>query len=129
MRYVTLFLSLSMVLGSVAMAGDFDLKQNMKSLKWEFRQAAQAQTAEEMTQAITAFRALVEEAKRGEYPAEKNAMYQEGFERLSHTLTIIDAELAAGNFKQAQARLRDIDDLRETYHEKRNPSIWSTLFN
>ncbi|GHZ48711.1 hypothetical protein VCSRO8_3092 [Vibrio cholerae] len=62
-----------------------------------------------------------------EYP-EKEATYQEGFQKLAVTLDKIDAHLQAGELEAAKASLKTVDDLRIEYHDKRNPSIWKRLF-
>ncbi|EKM31937.1 cytochrome b562 family protein [Vibrio harveyi] len=45
------------------------------------------------------------------------------------TLDKIEADLDAGKLQEAKDQLREIDSLREEYHDKRNPSIWSKLFS
>ncbi|MGY0615265.1 cytochrome b562 [Vibrio sp. FJH11] len=113
---------------SYAMAEAVDLKQNMKQMKMDFKQAAEATDVETMKSAIDSLQAIVEQSKRGNYPPEKFDTYLEGFNKLSVTLDKIEADLDAGNLTQAKEQLREIDGLREEYHDKRNPSIWSKLF-
>mgnify|MGYP000560211097 CR=1 FL=1 len=118
----------AIALSAQTYAADFDLKATMKQMKPTFKQAAQAQTIEEMQQPIIDLNQLVEQAKQGDYPPEKKDIYLEGFNKLSVTLDSIEADLDAGNLTEAKAQLREIDSLREEYHDKRNPSIWSKLF-
>lgn len=124
-----LVLGCAIALGSTyAMAEAVDLKQNMKQMKMEFKQAAEASDVETMKSAIDSLQAIVEQSKRGNYLPEKFDTYLEGFNKLSVTLDKIEADLDAGNLTEAKAQLREIDSLREEYHDKRNPSIWSKLF-
>lgn len=50
-----------------AMAEAVDLKQNMKQMKMEFKQAAEASDVETMKSAIDSLQAIVEQSKRGNY--------------------------------------------------------------
>ncbi|MFA0425803.1 cytochrome b562, partial [Vibrio sp. 10N.222.54.A1] len=47
---------------------------------------------------------------------------------ISVSIDSIEQKLDQGDFESAQQELRTIDGLREEYHEKRNPSIWSKIF-
>ncbi|MGR5236491.1 cytochrome b562 [Vibrio alfacsensis] len=124
-----LVLGCVVALGSTyAMAESVDLKQNMKQMKMDFKQAAEASDVETMKSAIDSLQAVVEQSKRGNYPPEKFDLYLEGFNKLSATLDNIESDLDAGNLTEAKEQLREIDGLREEYHDKRNPSIWSKLF-
>ncbi len=109
-------------------AANVDLKQNMKQMKIEFKQAAEATSVETMQAPIERLSQLVEESKLGNYPPEKQDLYLEGFNKLSVALDKIEVDLEQGNLEQAQQTLRTVDELRVEYHEQRNPSIWKRLF-
>lgn len=109
-------------------ASDFDLKATMKQIKVEFNHAAQAEQINEMQVAVANLSQLVEQSKLGEYPPEKTELYTEGFNKLSLALDTVEAKLAEGDLAAAKIALKQVDTLREEYHDKRNPSIWSTLF-
>ena len=71
-----LVLGCVIALGSTyAMAEAVDLKQNMKQMKMEFKQAAEASDVETMKSAIDSLQAIVEQSKRGNYPPEKFDIY------------------------------------------------------
>lgn len=124
-----LVLGCAIALGSSSvMAEAVDLKQNMKQMKMDFKQAAEATDVKSMKSAIDSLQATIEQSKRGNYPPEKFDTYLEGFNKLTVTLDKIEADLDAGNLTEAKQQLREIDSLREEYHDKRNPSIWSKLF-
>ncbi|OEF25551.1 cytochrome b562 [Vibrio rumoiensis] len=109
-------------------AAGFDLKATMKEMKVEFNQAAKAQNIDEMKKPVTNMTELINKAKLGVYPPEKQSLYLEGFNKLTVTLASVETHLEAGEFDQAKEELRKVDDLRIEYHDKRNPSIWSKLF-
>ncbi len=121
-------LSVGLLLSTQLFAADFDLKAAMKEIKRNFKQAAQAQSVDEMQAPIQQLSELVEQAKLGDYPPEKQNIYLEGFNKLTVALDKIDSELDAGEFDAAKASLREVDSLREEYHDKRNPSIWQSIF-
>lgn len=123
-----LMFGLGLLLSTQLFAADFDLKATMKQMKQSFKQAAQAQTIEEMQQPIIDLNELVEQAKLGDYPPEKKDIYLEGFNKLTVTLEKIESELQAGQLEAAKASMKQIDSLREEYHDKRNPSIWDSIF-
>tara|TARA_Y100001956_G_C4126532_1_gene190440 strand:- start:4011 stop:4394 length:384 start_codon:yes stop_codon:yes gene_type:complete len=119
---------LALAISVNAFATDFDLKATMKQMKVEFKQAAEATEVSGMQTAIDNLSDLVEQSKRGDYPPEKFDIYFEGFTKLSQALDSVDAKLEQGDLEAAKQELRHVDALREEYHDKRNPSIWSKLF-
>lgn len=119
---------LAILFSASTFAADFDLKATMKQMKVEFKQAAEATEVAGMQSAIDNLSDLVEQSKRGDYPPEKFDIYFEGFTKLSNALDSVDAKLELGDLEGAKSELRNVDALREEYHEKRNPSIWSKLF-
>ncbi|NVD07796.1 cytochrome b562 family protein [Vibrio sp. JPW-9-11-11] len=118
----------ALVLSAHVYAEDVDLKATMKQMKVEFKQAAQAEQIEPMQAAIANLTSLVAQSKQGDYPPEKTELYLEGFNKLSMALAEVDAKLSAGDLAAAKQALREVDALREEYHDKRNPSIWSKIF-
>ncbi len=121
-------LVLAMLLSSSVAASDYDLKAAMQQMKLDFKQAAEAQTISEMQHAMDSFAMLLDASKQATYPSEKQELYQEGFNRLKLSVDKINQQLEQGNLDAAQQQLRTIDQLREEYHDKRNPSIWSKIF-
>ncbi|MDK9737354.1 cytochrome b562 family protein [Vibrio sp. D404a] len=120
-----------LIAASVMSASAFanvDLKENMQEMKLAFKQAAEAQSIEEMQKPMVRLDTLVAELKTGSYPAEKEQNFMEGFSKIQASIDSIEQKLEQGQFEEAQQELRTIDGLREQYHEKRNPSIWSKLF-
>ncbi|SDH17888.1 soluble cytochrome b562 [Vibrio xiamenensis] len=120
--------ALILVSASQAWATGIDLKATMKQMRLEFKQAASASSVDEMRVPIAKLDDLVEQAKQGVYPPEKQDIYLEGFNKLSVAIDDVENHLDAGDLEQAKQSLRTVDELREEYHDKRNPSIWSKLF-
>ncbi|WP_394151039.1 cytochrome b562 [Vibrio maritimus] len=106
----------------------FDLKKNMQAMKLAFKQAAEAQSVEEMRVPVDTLDKLIADSKHGDYPPEKADLYQEGFKKLSQAIEEVDSELDSGDLEAAKQSLREVDSLRLEYHDKRNPSIWKRLF-
>lgn len=125
----TLLLPLILMLSFSVSANDVDLKATMQDMKLAFKQSAEATSIEEMKSSVIKLDSLIGKLKQGEYPPEKQSLYQEGFEKLSKSLESVKAEVESGNLEQAQQELRQIDQLRVEYHDKRNPSIWSRFFS
>lgn len=120
-----------LIAASVMSASAFasvDLKKNMQEMKLAFKQAAEAQSIEEMQKPMVRLDTLVAELKTGSYPVEKEQNFMEGFSKIQASIDSIEQKLEQGQFEEAKQELRTIDGLREQYHEKRNPSIWSKLF-
>ncbi len=109
-------------------AADMDMKQIMQQMKLEFKGAAEAQSVEEMQEPITQLSLLVVQAKQTPYPPERAGIYQEGFNKLAVALNKATNELASGEFDAAKLTLKEVDDLRIEYHEKKKPSIFKRLF-
>ncbi|WP_299692111.1 cytochrome b562 [uncultured Vibrio sp.] len=105
-----------------------DLKKNMQEMKLAFKQAAEAQSIEEMQKPMLRLDTLVAELKTGVYPVEKEDNFMEGFKKISLSIDSIELKLDQGDLDGAQQELRTIDGLREEYHDSRNPSIWSKIF-
>lgn len=123
-----IMLTAALLLSNHAFAADVDLKQTMKQMKVVFKQAAQAQNIEEMKAPVDELSELVNHAKQGDYAPEKQQYYLEGFNKLTVALDKIENELESGELEAAKTSLREVDSLREEYHEGRNPSIWQRLF-
>ncbi|EGU43400.1 hypothetical protein VII00023_16250 [Vibrio ichthyoenteri ATCC 700023] len=122
-------LLLTMVLfASQSFAASFDIKSAMNEMKLSFKQAAEAQSIEEMSTAMTSFNQVLDELQQANYPVEKQALYNEGFDQLELVVENVEQQLESGDLQQAKEQLRTIDDLRVEFHDKRNPSIWSKLF-
>lgn len=126
MKKLTPFIAL--LLTANVYASGVDLKATMKEMKIEFNHAAKAQNIDEMKVPVEKLTALVNQAKQGTYSPKKQELYLEGFNKLTTTLDSVETHLDAGEFEQAKEELRQVDDLRVEYHDKRNPSIWSKLF-
>ncbi|GLT13648.1 cytochrome b562 [Vibrio algivorus] len=119
---------IALLLTANVYASGVDLKATMKEMKIEFNHAAKAQNIDEMKAPVEKLTVLVNQAKQGTYSPEKQQLYLEGFNKLTTTLDSVETHLDAGEFEQAKEELRQVDDLRVEYHDKRNPSIWSKLF-
>lgn len=113
---------------SMVVNAPVDMKAVMKEMRLEYKLGERATSLEDMNQVVTKLESLIDQLKQGEYTPEKQAMYQEGFNKLSASVALVKTELDAGDLEKAQAVLEQVDELRVEYHKKRNPSIWSKIF-
>jgi soluble cytochrome b562 len=111
-----------------AVADDFDMTQTMKKMGFEFRQAANADSVESMQAPIANLSSLIQELEKAEHPKEKSELYSEGFTKLRIALDSVESFLENDDLENAQQTLREVDDLRIEFHDRRNPSIWSRIF-
>ncbi|WP_104401541.1 cytochrome b562 [Vibrio penaeicida] len=105
-----------------------DLSANMKQMKLAFNQAAEASSVEEMRAPIEEFEKLVLQSANASFPPEREELFQSGFSKLTDAVDRLESKLDDDDLKGAKTILREIDDLRKEYHDKKKPSIWSTLF-
>lgn len=124
-RTLLLFMT---IFATHSFASSFDIKAAMNEMKLNFKHAAEAQSLEDMSSAIASFNLVLAELQNANYPEEKQALYADGFEQVSAVVNDVEKQLEQGNLEQAKAQLKAIDDLRVEFHDKRNPSIWSTIF-
>ncbi len=113
---------------SIVVSTPVDMKAVMKEMRLEYKLGERATSIEDMNQVVTKLESLIDQLKQGEYTPEKQAMYQEGFNKLSASVALVKTELDADDLEKAQAALEQVDELRVEYHKKRNPSIWSKIF-
>ena len=113
---------------SMVVSTPVDMKAVMKEMRLEYKLGERATSIEDMTQVVAKLESLIDQLKQGEYTPEKQAMYQEGFNKLSVSVALVKTELDLGDLENAQAALEQVDELRVEYHKKRNPSIWSKIF-
>ncbi|MGR6831762.1 cytochrome b562 [Aliivibrio wodanis] len=113
---------------SMVVSAPVDMKAVMKEMRLEYKLGERATSIEDMNQVVAKLESLIDQLKQGEYTPEKQAMYQEGFNKLSVSVALVKTELDAGDLEKAQAALEQVDELRVEYHKKRNPSIWSKIF-
>ncbi|MCG7496481.1 cytochrome b562 [Vibrio sp. Of7-15] len=121
--------SLAFLLFTGSVSASDNLNVTMKKMRVAFKQAAEAQSIEEMKTPLAELDVLIQHSKQGQYPEEKRELYMSGFNKLSAVVDIVESEVEQGNLEQAKEALREIDELRVEYHKKRNPSIWSRLFS
>ena len=105
-----------------------DLSANMKQMKLAFNQAAEASSVEEMRAPIEEFEKLVLQSANANFPPEREELFQSGFSKLKDAVYRLESKLDNDDLNGAKTILREIDDLRKEYHDKKKPSIWSTLF-
>ena len=127
MKKIVLLLS-CMLFSGLIMANEMDIKQTMKAMKTAFVFSVRATDVSKLNRSLTELEALVQHAQQLSFPKEKEALYLEGLNKVSVLVTQAKQQAEEGKMAQAQATLKDVDLLREEYHEQRNESIWKRLF-
>ncbi len=99
-------------------AAQVDLEYVMKEMRIAFREAANADTVEEMQLAVNKLDQLVVQAKQGKYSPKRDVVYQEGFDKLRLSFDVIDEALAKGDLVLAKQELKKDNSLKKEYHKK-----------
>ena len=66
------------IFAAQSLASSFDMKSAMNEMKLNFKHAAEAQSVEEMTTAMTSFNKVLVQLQSASFPTEKQALYTEG---------------------------------------------------
>ncbi len=113
---------------SLSYAQNIDMEATMKKMALAYKSAVQAESLQEVKAQMVTLDALVEKSKRAQFAAEKKGTYLEGLNKLSDAIDEVNVRVEAQQLEQAKESLKQINDLRKEYHDKRNPSIWQRLF-
>ena len=106
----------------------FDLKATMQEMKIEFKKAVDANEIESSSIAVERISELISLAQKQTFSPENHETYQEGFQKLSDTLILVESKLEKGDLSAAKDYLKRIDELRVEYHDRRSPSLWDLIF-
>ncbi|MDX3774943.1 cytochrome b562 [Chromatiaceae bacterium AAb-1] len=105
-----------------------DLEAVMKNMGFQFKQAADATTANEVLPYLYELTQLTQQATQAHFPEEKAVIYREGLDLVLAELQAAEQAAATDDMAQVKIHLRQIDDLRKKYHKERRSSIWKLLF-
>lgn len=127
MKKIVILLS-CLLFSNLILAQEHDTNKTMKAMRVAFLQSIRAKDLATLKPSLAELNTLVLEAKQGRFPEEKKALYIEGLNKVSKTIEEAQKKAQAGQLKQAQNLLKQVDALRKEYHDKRNTSIWQRLF-
>ncbi|NRB37985.1 MAG: cytochrome b562 family protein [Pseudomonadales bacterium] len=117
-----------MLLSSLVSGMDMDTKQTMKAMKTAYIKTMRAKEMAQFSASLTELDELLAHAKTLRFPQEKKALFLQGLNKVS--VVVDDAQIKAndGQMQQAKEMLKQVDHLREEYHDQRNESIWKRFF-
>lgn len=127
--FSSLLLSLVLVAGGNAGANERpNLKQTMKQMQLQYKEAMDSHSPERFNQHLDAFKMNLNQAKAFNFSPERKAVSLEGLNKVE-TL-VADLPLAtADNLTELKQQLSEIDTLRKEYHKKAKPSTWELILS
>ena len=125
----SLLLSILLSTSGYTFAGEsLTLKQTMKQMRLEYKQALESRSAESFNQHIGAFKEYLDSAQGYDFSPERKAVSLEGLNKVEHSID--EFPLAnADNLTGLQQQLQAIDLLRKEYHKKAKPGVWEMLLS
>lgn len=127
MKKIVLLLS-CLLLSGLVMAKELDRKQTMKAMKTAFIHSMRATQIDDLNSSLSELDGLLNHAKQLSFPKEKQALFLQGLNKVSAVISQAKLQAESGELKKAQETLKEVDVLREEYHDQRNDSIWKRLF-
>ncbi|MDK2597349.1 cytochrome b562 [Pseudoalteromonas obscura] len=122
-------LVIAVFLGFSVYAESSDLNQIMKKMGHEYKLAIKSENREQMISHLERFILLIEQAKNAGFQADKKAQSIEG---LNKSIAVAKSAIVMANKGQserARKALKEINSLREEYHQLHEPpSVWELLF-
>ncbi len=105
-----------------------DVEATMKAMALHLKQAAAAPDVATMQQQVEQLQQLVAAVQLYQFGADKQAVFQQGLDKVQQQLTLVSQSLQQQQLEQARQQLQQVDALRKEYHRHRSPSIWQLLF-
>lgn len=111
-----------------AWASAVDLEKTMKDMGFQFKQAIQSETSQQLLPHLEQLITLTVQAKQASFPEDKAQQFQAGLTKVEAALVAAKDAATQDDFAAAQQHLRQVDALRQEYHKLRKVSIWQLLF-
>ncbi|WP_432471576.1 cytochrome b562 [Amphritea sp. HPY] len=112
-----------------ACAGEsLNLKQTMKQMRLQYKEALETRSADSFNQHIDAFKEYLHSAQGYDFSPERKSVSLEGLNKVERSIAEIPLA-TADNLAGAQQQLRSIDQLRKEYHKKAKPGVWELLLS
>jgi len=102
------------------------LKPTMKEMRLHFKQALESETPEQFNREIQLFIEELKVAQAFNFSPERKAISLEGLNKVDTIVTALPPATAA-NLHAHKEQLRQIDTLREEYHDKAKPGVLDLL--
>lgn len=114
--------------GYVSAGEPLNLKQTMKQMKLQYKEALETRSAESFNQHIAKFKTHLDSAQGYDFSPERKAVSLEGLNKVERFVTQLPPA-TADNLAQLQQQLKSLDDLRKEYHKKTKPGTWELLLS
>ncbi|MEC4088981.1 MULTISPECIES: cytochrome b562 [Pseudoalteromonas] len=129
MKLLIIFLCSALFVPSVVAQQSQDLNQTMKNMGHAYKQAMEAQQAEEINKHLETMLLLIQQSKQHNFKADVKVQSLQGLDKVSNVIQTAQGLLAQAKMQQAKDLLRQIDGLRKEYHELHEPpGFWELLF-
>lgn len=110
-------------------AGDpLTLKQTMKEMRLQYKEAMVSSSAETFNQRMDIFKEHLKNAQAYDFSPERKVISLEGLNKVESLVNAMPVA-TADNLKQLQKQLEAVDELRKEYHKKAKPSKWELFLS
>lgn len=123
-----LYFSLCCLLYSVSATASVDLEKTMKNMAFQYKQAYDAQSADQMLPLLDELIILTEQSAGADFAADKAEQFKHGLQQVLAELQLARQAATHEDVAQAKVHLQNVDALRKEYHQQRKVSIWRLLF-
>lgn len=123
-----LYFSLCCLLYSVSAMASVDLEKTMKNMAFQYKQAYDAQSAEQLLPLLDELITLTQQSAGADFSADKAAQFKQGLQQVLAELQLAKQAAEQDDVDQAKLHLQQVDALRKEYHQQRKISIWQLLF-
>ncbi|MDZ7867892.1 MAG: cytochrome b562 [Rheinheimera sp.] len=113
---------------AATVAATTDVEATMKKIGFNFKQAMQATEVPVMQEKVLAMAELVASVQAYQFTPEKQAVFQQGLDKVAAQLTLVQDALAKQDLVTAKQLLGEVDSLKKQYHKERSPSFWQLIF-
>lgn len=124
-----LLLTVLLTSGGYASAGEsLNLKQTMKQMRLQYKEAMETRSAESFNQHIDVFKTHLSSAQGYNFSPDRKVVSLEGLSKVERFITEIPLA-TDDNLAELQQQLSSVDELRKEYHKKAKPGTWELLLS
>ncbi|MDP2715372.1 cytochrome b562 [Rheinheimera sp.] len=120
--------SLCCLFYSVSATASVDLEKTMKNMAFQYKQAYDAQSAEQLLPLLDELITLTQQSAGADFAADKAEQFKQGLQQVLAELQLAKQAAEQDDVAQARLHLQQVDALRKEYHQQRKVSIWRLLF-
>ena len=122
-------LTMLLTSGGYASAGEsLNLKQTMKQMRLQYKEAMESRSAESFNQRIEAFKTHLSSAQTYDFSPDRKVVSLEGLGKVERFIDEIPLA-TEDNLAELQQKLSSVDELRKEYHKKAKPGTLELLLS